>query len=199
MKIALFCPGKRCEDPGTPINGNRELGGVLFGDRVTFSCNNGYTLSGPGTATCQADQQWSTDRPNCNREWFCIILTLCEATASRKLRKMPSYGSVFHRKKKHFCYSGRSLSLANRARTTCTRSRPDRVWSVQISSEHFDVEPPRNFNHFSKPVRKPFQQTVGLFFFQVSDICAGDTVHYSSSGHLLSKALRPTVWLGNPS
>ncbi|XP_078683131.1 uncharacterized protein LOC144917204 isoform X5 [Branchiostoma floridae x Branchiostoma belcheri] len=66
-QVVLDIDGKAC--PELPIlnNGNRTEG-HLYGDTVTFSCNEGYELIGSENRTCQADQSWSDVQPNCNRK-----------------------------------------------------------------------------------------------------------------------------------
>ncbi|KAI8508634.1 hypothetical protein Bbelb_137330 [Branchiostoma belcheri] len=61
------CSKKACSELLLPNNGNRTEG-HLYGDIVTFSCNEGYELIGSENRTCQADQTWSGVQPNCNRK-----------------------------------------------------------------------------------------------------------------------------------
>ena len=37
---------------------------------VSYRCNHGYLLHGPGTRSCAADQRWSGEQPEC-REINC--------------------------------------------------------------------------------------------------------------------------------
>ncbi|KAI8510762.1 hypothetical protein Bbelb_116780 [Branchiostoma belcheri] len=62
---APTCQAKAC--PQLPIlnNGNRTEG-HRYGDKVIFSCDEGYELIGSENRTCQADQTWSGVQPNCN-------------------------------------------------------------------------------------------------------------------------------------
>lgn len=48
-----------------PANGRKEGLKYLEGAVVRFSCNNGYSLAGPESSTCQADGTWSTPTPEC--------------------------------------------------------------------------------------------------------------------------------------
>lgn len=48
-----------------PANGNKEGLRYLEGSIVRFNCNNGYSLVGPESSTCQADGRWSTPTPEC--------------------------------------------------------------------------------------------------------------------------------------
>ncbi|KAI8478628.1 CUB and sushi domain-containing protein 3 [Branchiostoma belcheri] len=58
-----------CNDPGIPDNGNRQGNSFNPNDRVTFSCNAGYTLVGQATATCQLmgnyAYEWTSPAPIC--------------------------------------------------------------------------------------------------------------------------------------
>ncbi|XP_078661435.1 CUB and sushi domain-containing protein 3-like [Branchiostoma floridae x Branchiostoma belcheri] len=65
--VQTNCSKKACPELPLPNNGNRTEG-HLYGDTVTFSCNEGYELIGSENRTCQADQTWSGVQPNCNRK-----------------------------------------------------------------------------------------------------------------------------------
>eukprot|EP00058_Branchiostoma_floridae_P008085 XP_002593573.1 hypothetical protein BRAFLDRAFT_125152 [Branchiostoma floridae] len=58
-----------CNDPGIPDNGNRQGNSFNPNDRVTFTCNAGYTLVGQATATCllmgNYAYEWTSPRPVC--------------------------------------------------------------------------------------------------------------------------------------
>ena len=54
-----------CDDPGTPLNGKRQLNITTFGSIVEFSCNNGYELVGRQQRTCGSTGQWSGSVPVC--------------------------------------------------------------------------------------------------------------------------------------
>ncbi|XP_078603365.1 CUB and sushi domain-containing protein 3-like [Branchiostoma floridae x Branchiostoma japonicum] len=60
------CKGTACPELSLPNNGSRTEG-RLYGDKVTFSCHEGYELIGPENRTCQANQSWSGTQPNCSR------------------------------------------------------------------------------------------------------------------------------------
>ena len=47
--------------------------GVQNGDQVTYSCNEGFTLNGDDTVTCNGVQSW-TQPPQCDPS-FCTDLT----------------------------------------------------------------------------------------------------------------------------
>lgn len=48
-----------------PANGHKEGLRYLEGAVVRFGCNEGYSLAGPESSTCQADGKWSTPTPEC--------------------------------------------------------------------------------------------------------------------------------------
>ena len=54
-----------CGDPGVPQNGRRSLSGTRQGDRVDYSCNSGFELSGDRQRQCQSDGTWSGSLPTC--------------------------------------------------------------------------------------------------------------------------------------
>ncbi|XP_078682391.1 P-selectin-like [Branchiostoma floridae x Branchiostoma belcheri] len=56
------CSRKACPELPLPNNGNRTEG-YLYGDTVTFSCDDGYEVIGSENRTCQADQSWSGEKP----------------------------------------------------------------------------------------------------------------------------------------
>ena len=56
-----------CDEPETPANGDKVVNGNLEGDTVTYSCNNGFNLSGDASRTCRSNGEWSGTQPKCNR------------------------------------------------------------------------------------------------------------------------------------
>ena len=63
-----------CEEELFIDNGSfREVqDSYVVGDRVTFSCDDGFNLEGPNEITCQADSEWSDRFPTCQRK-FTIV------------------------------------------------------------------------------------------------------------------------------
>ena len=69
------CERKICQSPPSHIirgtiqvispPGQTPLGNNTFGTRLNFNCNLGYELDSHGSATCQANERWSVDFPNC--------------------------------------------------------------------------------------------------------------------------------------
>ena len=54
-----------CDDPGTPTNGQHSDTRTTLSYVVTYTCDNGYTLQGSNTRTCQPNGQWSGSVPQC--------------------------------------------------------------------------------------------------------------------------------------
>ncbi|XP_065178199.1 CUB and sushi domain-containing protein 3-like isoform X2 [Sycon ciliatum] len=70
------CLPRTCPDPGSPTFGSfsvqkgirrASLTPYLYNDTVTWTCDIGYSATGPTTAVCQATQTWSNNRPGCQR------------------------------------------------------------------------------------------------------------------------------------
>ena len=62
--VGLVCP-----DPGTPINGRRQLESQLDGASVHYGCRNGFTLIGDTKRTC-FNGQWTGGLPVCIGTWL---------------------------------------------------------------------------------------------------------------------------------
>ncbi|XP_078503642.1 CUB and sushi domain-containing protein 1 [Lissotriton helveticus] len=54
-----------CGDPGTPVYGKRTGNSFLHGDTLTFECQSAFELVGERVITCQQNNQWSGNKPNC--------------------------------------------------------------------------------------------------------------------------------------
>ncbi|XP_075454326.1 CUB and sushi domain-containing protein 1 [Ascaphus truei] len=54
-----------CGDPGIPVYGKRNGSSFLHGDILTFDCQAAFELVGEKTITCQQNNQWSGNKPNC--------------------------------------------------------------------------------------------------------------------------------------
>ncbi|XP_078686191.1 IgGFc-binding protein-like isoform X4 [Branchiostoma floridae x Branchiostoma belcheri] len=62
------CQRVECPYRMAPVNGDQSSDGpYYYGDVVTYSCDPGYELVGPTSATCQSDESWSADVPTCQR------------------------------------------------------------------------------------------------------------------------------------
>ncbi|XP_043916396.1 CUB and sushi domain-containing protein 1-like [Protopterus annectens] len=54
-----------CGDPGIPTYGKRTGNSFLHGDTLTFECLSAFELVGERMVTCQQNNQWSGNKPNC--------------------------------------------------------------------------------------------------------------------------------------
>ncbi|KAJ8250433.1 hypothetical protein COCON_G00223550 [Conger conger] len=55
-----------CLDPGIPVNGKRHGNNFAIGSKVTFSCDQGYTLSEEQPVVCERSHQWNHALPSCD-------------------------------------------------------------------------------------------------------------------------------------
>ncbi|MGH0157496.1 UNVERIFIED_CONTAM: hypothetical protein FKN15_052472 [Acipenser sinensis] len=55
-----------CLDPGIPVNGKRRGNNFAIGSRVSFSCDQGYTLSDEEPIVCEKNHQWNHALPSCD-------------------------------------------------------------------------------------------------------------------------------------
>ena len=60
--------GIKCQDPGTPENGNKDKDTFGYDAVVTFSCDPGYTRVGQKSIICLNTGHWSGRRPQCERQ-----------------------------------------------------------------------------------------------------------------------------------
>jgi len=58
---------RECEELFSPTLGSVSLTGRLFGDRATYSCEQGFHVVGLKERTCQADGTWSGQPPACKQ------------------------------------------------------------------------------------------------------------------------------------
>ncbi|KAI8510717.1 hypothetical protein Bbelb_116330 [Branchiostoma belcheri] len=110
------CNRKACPELPLPNNGNRTEGN-LYGDTVTFFCDEGYELIGSENRTCRADQTWSGVQPNCNKK-------LCQqlmAPSNGNISGNSSYGDVVT----YHCDPGYEIS--GDKQRTC---QSDQTWSA---------------------------------------------------------------------
>lgn len=73
-----------------PVNGHKEGLRYLEGSVVRFGCNNGYSLAGPESSTCQADGTWSTPTPECQPGEPPLPSCLCTPVSSWPLSPLLS-------------------------------------------------------------------------------------------------------------
>ena len=75
-----------CNVPSTPSNGQHNYSRRSYGDRVTFSCNSGYLLTGSSSMTCQSNGHWSGTQPSCVSKWSELVkcsITVAAASSHR--------------------------------------------------------------------------------------------------------------------
>ena len=63
----LSTPAISCGDPGTPTNGRHNVSSTTYNSVVTYTCDDGYTLQGNSSRTCQSNGNWSGSVPQCER------------------------------------------------------------------------------------------------------------------------------------
>ena len=51
-----------------PTNGQVSLTGTNFDSEANYVCDNGYVLTGSSLRVCQADGEWSSAEPLCERK-----------------------------------------------------------------------------------------------------------------------------------
>ena len=57
-----------------PVNGMVMLTGNSVGDTTTYSCDDGFALSGEDMVTCQDDGKWSDPPPTCVANRKCVLI-----------------------------------------------------------------------------------------------------------------------------
>uniref|UniRef100_A0A8B9R3A7 CUB and Sushi multiple domains 1 n=1 Tax=Astyanax mexicanus TaxID=7994 RepID=A0A8B9R3A7_ASTMX len=63
---SIMMESDSCLDPGIPVNGKRHGNNFAIGSRVTFSCDQGYTLSDEEPIVCERNHQWNHALPSCD-------------------------------------------------------------------------------------------------------------------------------------
>ena len=68
--MCLVSPAVDCGSLGHPSNGAVSTSsGTTFSQVATYTCINGYMISGTIFRTCQATGSWSPSQPTCEREY----------------------------------------------------------------------------------------------------------------------------------
>ena len=57
-----------CGPLDPPTEGSVSINGTIVGSTATYTCNDGFTLQGGSTRTCQTNGQWSGSAPICQRK-----------------------------------------------------------------------------------------------------------------------------------
>ncbi len=61
-----------CPTLTNPIHGSVNVPSNIVGITVTYTCTDGFVLTGEATRTCGSDGMWSDSAPTCERE-FCVV------------------------------------------------------------------------------------------------------------------------------
>ncbi|XP_065189187.1 sushi, von Willebrand factor type A, EGF and pentraxin domain-containing protein 1-like isoform X2 [Sycon ciliatum] len=80
--ISPTCTNITCPVLATPPNAIVSAGPVDFQAKRTFSCSDGYTLSGDSQLVCLLNGSWSAPLPNCSRVPECPQLIVTNAVVS---------------------------------------------------------------------------------------------------------------------
>ncbi|XP_065189183.1 sushi, von Willebrand factor type A, EGF and pentraxin domain-containing protein 1-like isoform X2 [Sycon ciliatum] len=80
--ISPTCTKITCPVLATPPNALVSPGTVDFQAQRTFSCSDGYTLSGDSQLVCLLNGSWSAPLPNCSKSAECAPLNVGNATVS---------------------------------------------------------------------------------------------------------------------
>ena len=63
--MMIYVTALVCRALEAPENGEMTGESFSFGSRVVFNCQEGYTIVGSSTLTCQEDGRWSDNTPRC--------------------------------------------------------------------------------------------------------------------------------------
>ena len=76
--IAIITVASMCDLLDAPMDGTRSPTDEKFpvADTLTFVCNSGFSLSGPGVLTCQPAGTWDIAAPTCGKSHNLIRKTL---------------------------------------------------------------------------------------------------------------------------
>ena len=88
------CTHIDCNDPGIPDNGERHGNDFSYNATVSFTCNNGYELSGYQMLTCEPEGKWDNKPPVCNIIYCNNPPVPDNATISMQSNSNFSFGSV---------------------------------------------------------------------------------------------------------
>jgi len=100
-----------------PANGSVSVLKTTYGSTASYSCQQGFGLTGTSSRTCQADATWSGTAPTCS-------LADCPTAPSPSNGSVTTTGTKFGSTATYACSTGYTLSSA------ATRScQADRTWS----------------------------------------------------------------------
>lgn len=137
-KTKLLCIPKRCPYPETPSNGELYYEDIVYQSTMTYTCNEGYILTGAATAECLANGTWSAPTPQCN-------------PVSCGLAPIPQFGMIIYDKRirgnaTDYGISGTykclpPYALIGEARAECTA---DGTWTKTPECKVVTCPPPEN-------------------------------------------------------
>ncbi|KAI8518361.1 hypothetical protein Bbelb_043780 [Branchiostoma belcheri] len=118
------CERVECPYRMAPANGAQSSDGpYYYGDVVTYSCDPGYELVGPTSATCQSDESWSADVPTCQR-------VECPYRMAPVNGAQSSEGPYFFGDEVTYsCDEGYELAPGGASSVTC---QADETWSADV-------------------------------------------------------------------
>ena len=73
LSLYIFFTAVDCGPLAAPVNGTVVISNTTFGSTATYTCIDGYFLTGETTRTCGSDGIWSDSDLTCERE-FCTVL-----------------------------------------------------------------------------------------------------------------------------
>ena len=68
LVLSLCHVAINCSDPGTPTKGHSDLSSTTYESVVTYGCDDGHTLIGANSRTCQSSGNWTGSVPECTRK-----------------------------------------------------------------------------------------------------------------------------------
>ncbi|XP_061736324.1 beta-2-glycoprotein 1-like [Nerophis ophidion] len=185
-KTKFMCCAKRCPHPRRPVNGEIYYQDTVYNSTINYTCHEGYTLSGPRSATCQANGTWSASKPECK-------------PVTCGLAPIPKFGLIIYNKKirgntTHFGTHGTYKCLPpyavfGKAHAECTAHGN---WTQTPECRVVTCPPPENIsNGFMSPEDKK------LYFLTeiVSYGCNGD---YELEGSFQSVCQENGEWSEKP-
>ena len=63
-----------CPQPTAPSHGGVQNGGVSYRSVATYTCDQGYHISGSTQRTCQISGDWDGTQPTCTREYHVTLI-----------------------------------------------------------------------------------------------------------------------------
>lgn len=66
--VLFSSPDLNCDELPAMTHGSFQVSGDYFGARVTYTCDDGFYMSGVRERVCQGDGSWSDSPPTCKRE-----------------------------------------------------------------------------------------------------------------------------------